>query len=60
MGNMHGLIEPVMDEIISRGRAKKLLDATILKRSHQDQVYFMLSFLPPFYIIWGKPKDSRS
>ncbi len=28
-----GLIEPVMDESISRGRAKKLLDAIILKRS---------------------------
>lgn len=28
-----GLIEPVMDEVISRGRAKKLLDAIILKRS---------------------------
>lgn len=28
-----GLIEPVMDELISRGRAKKLLDAIILKRS---------------------------
>jgi hypothetical protein len=28
-----GLIEPVMNETISRGRAKKLLDAIILKRS---------------------------
>ena len=28
-----GLIEPVMDEGISRGRAKKILDAIILKRS---------------------------
>lgn len=28
-----GLIEPVTDEVISRGRAKKILDAIILKRS---------------------------
>ncbi len=28
-----GLIEPVMDDSISRGRAKKILDAIILKRS---------------------------
>ena len=29
----HGLIEPVMDQAISRGQAKKILDAIILKRS---------------------------
>lgn len=28
-----GLIEPIVDEVISRGRAKRILDAIILKRS---------------------------